>query len=54
MGELRLFTVLSAISEANKKKNIDSLVPDLEEMSFEGPNLLPLEEDLEEEAVSAL
>lgn len=43
------------MSEANRKKNIDTLVPDLEEMNFEGPNLLPLEEeDLEEEAVSAL
>ena len=42
------------ISDNSKKKKIDSLVPDLDEMNFEGPNLLPLEEDLEEEAVSAL
>ena len=45
---------LAGVSEKNRKKKIDSLVPDLEEMTFEGPNLLPLEEDLEEEAVSAL
>ena len=35
----------SGVYEAKKKEKIDSLVPDLEEMSYEGPNMLPIEDD---------
>lgn len=38
--------IFSGIYESKKKKEIiDSMVPDLEEMNFEGPNLMPIEDD---------
>ena len=33
------------VYESKKKEKIESLVPDLDEMNFEGPNLLPIEDD---------
>ncbi|KAH3751560.1 hypothetical protein DPMN_186127, partial [Dreissena polymorpha] len=33
------------VYESRKKDKIDSLVPDLDEMTFEGPNLLPIEDN---------
>ena len=35
----------SGVYESRKKDKIDSLVPDLDEMTFEGPNLLPIEDN---------